>query len=98
MSRDRFVIHFKEPREFSSLIASTSALSKFPAISQLSMILYGRVIIPVQMEGKIVVQQYLVKEDGKWRVATGDQSTIRSFWLQIRLSARASRSGSHTFM
>jgi hypothetical protein len=42
-------------------------------------VLYGRITAPLQTEGKIVVQQYLVKEDGKWRVATGDNATIRKF-------------------
>jgi hypothetical protein len=42
-------------------------------------VLYGRVVTPIQAEGKIVVQQYLLKEEGKWRVATGDQSTVKKF-------------------
>lgn len=42
-------------------------------------VLYGRLIRPFETEGKIVVQQYLVKEAGKWRVATGDQATIKQF-------------------
>ena len=42
-------------------------------------VLYGRVLFPIQTEGKIVVQQYLVREDGAWRVATGDNATIRRF-------------------
>jgi hypothetical protein len=41
--------------------------------------LFGRVMSPIAAEGKIVVQQYLVREGGKWRVATGDNATIRSF-------------------
>ncbi len=41
--------------------------------------LYGRVTKPFEAEGKIVVQQYLVREDGKWRVATGDRPTIQRF-------------------
>jgi hypothetical protein len=41
--------------------------------------LYGRMAKPIEAEGKIVVQQYLVREDGKWRVATGDNSTIQRF-------------------
>ena len=40
--------------------------------------LYGRVTKPFPAEGKIVVQQYLVREDGKWRVATGDSGTIQA--------------------
>lgn len=41
--------------------------------------LYGRLSQPFQAEGKIVVQQYLVREEGKWRVATGDSATIQRF-------------------
>lgn len=42
-------------------------------------VMYGRVLQPMTAEGKIVVQQYLVREDGTWRVATGDNQTIRRF-------------------
>ncbi len=41
--------------------------------------LFGRVTKPLTLDGKIVVQQYLVREDGKWRVATGDTATIQRF-------------------
>jgi len=41
--------------------------------------LFGRITKPFPAEGKIVVQQYLVREDGKWRVATGDTATIQRF-------------------
>jgi hypothetical protein len=41
--------------------------------------LFGRITLPIPAEGKIVVQQYLVREDGKWRVATGDTATIQRF-------------------
>ncbi|PYS41896.1 MAG: hypothetical protein DMF71_10385 [Acidobacteria bacterium] len=37
------------------------------------------VVDTVNAEGKLVVQQYLVREDGKWRVATGDRATIDRF-------------------
>jgi hypothetical protein len=42
-------------------------------------VLYGRVVSPIETEGKIVVQQYLVREDRGWRVATGDSATIKKF-------------------
>jgi hypothetical protein len=42
-------------------------------------VMYGRLLRPAQGDGKIVAQQYLVREDGRWRVATGERSTIRSF-------------------
>ena len=41
--------------------------------------MYGSVLRPVEAEGKIVAQQYLVREDGRWRVATGDRATVRRF-------------------
>ena len=41
--------------------------------------LYGRLLKPLEMEGKIVVQQYLVREEGKWKVATGDNATMQRF-------------------
>ena len=41
--------------------------------------LFGRVTTPITAEGKIVVQQYLVREGGKWRVATGDNAAIQQF-------------------
>ena len=45
-------------------------------IAAVDTVLYGNVL---NAEGKIVVQQYLVREDGKWKVATGDRATIRRF-------------------
>jgi len=42
-------------------------------------VMYGSIERPVRAEGKIVAQQYLVREDGRWRVATGDRATIRRF-------------------
>jgi hypothetical protein len=42
-------------------------------------VMYGSVQRPVEAEGKIVAQQYLVREDGKWRVATGDRATVQKF-------------------
>lgn len=38
---------------------------------------YGRAERPFPSEGKITVQQYLVRENGGWRVATGDRATAR---------------------
>jgi len=41
--------------------------------------MYAHVKQPFDADGKLVVQQYLIREDGKWRVATGDPATINSF-------------------
>jgi hypothetical protein len=48
-------------------------------IAVVDTVLYGRLLKPFDTEGKIVVQQYLVREDGKWKVATGDNATVNRF-------------------
>jgi hypothetical protein len=39
-------------------------------------VIYGRAKAPFEGDGKIVVRQYLVREDGRWRVTTDDRKTI----------------------
>jgi hypothetical protein len=41
--------------------------------------MYAHIQQPFNADGKLVVQQYLVREDGSWRVATGDRATIERF-------------------
>jgi hypothetical protein len=48
-------------------------------IATVDTVMYGSVQRPIEAEGKIVAQQYLVREDGSWRVATGDRATIQRF-------------------
>ena len=78
MSRDRFINALQKAQgiyQLDRLEVGTVKVSGNLAV--VDTVLYGRATVPVQTEGKIVVQQYLVREDGKWRVATGDQSTIK---------------------
>ena len=80
ISRERFVTALKRAQEsyaLDSIDIGTVRVSGNVAVADTA--LYGRVITPITAEGKIVVQQYLVREDGKWRVATGDRSTIQQF-------------------
>src|SRR5262245_15041344 len=42
-------------------------------------VMFGHLLQPVEADGKLVVQQYLIREDGAWRVATGDNATINTF-------------------
>ena len=80
MSRDRFVSALQRAQDFYQLdridIGATRVMGDLAVVDT---VLYGRVVAPIQAEGKIVVQQYLLREDGKWRVATGDQSTVKKF-------------------
>lgn len=48
-------------------------------IAVVDTVMYGSVERPIAAEGKIVAQQYLVREDGSWRVATGDRATVQKF-------------------
>ena len=41
--------------------------------------MYGHINQPLDADGKIVVQQYLIREGNQWRVATGDNTTINRF-------------------
>jgi hypothetical protein len=42
-------------------------------------VMYAHIAKPFDSDGKLVVQQYLIREDGNWRVATGDTATINRF-------------------
>ena len=80
MSRERFVSALQRAQDFYQLdrldIGATRVMGNLAVVDT---VLYGRVVTPIQAEGKIVVQQYLLREEGKWRVATGDQSTVKKF-------------------
>ncbi|HLL73656.1 MAG TPA: hypothetical protein VK421_00045 [Pyrinomonadaceae bacterium] len=39
--------------------------------------IYAWARVPFEAEGKIVARQYLVREGGRWRVTTGEASTVR---------------------
>ena len=80
MSRDRFVSALQRAQGFYQLDRiDIGAVKVMGNLAVVDTVLYGRVVAPMQAEGKIVVQQYLLREEGKWRVATGDQSTVKKF-------------------
>ena len=80
MSRERFISSLERAQGIYELDRmDVGAIKVSGNLAVVDTVLFGRVTIPVPTEGKIVVQQYLVREDGKWRVATGDQATIRKF-------------------
>ena len=80
MSRERFVNALQRAQDLYVLDKMDVGAIKIGGnLAVVDTVLYGRVVNPIQAEGKIVVQQYLVREDGKWRVATGDQATVKRF-------------------
>ncbi len=80
ISRERFTDALQRTRNLYQLermeIGEVHAAGNFAAADT---VMYAHLTRPFDTEGKLVVQQYLVREDGSWRVATGDRSTIDRF-------------------
>jgi hypothetical protein len=80
MSRERFISALKRAQDRYVLDRiNIGAVRVSGKIAVADTELYGQVNNPFPAEGKIVVQQYLVREGGRWRVATGDSGTIQKF-------------------
>ena len=80
ISRERFTRALSRTRDMYVLDRmEIGAVRTSGDLAVVDTVMYGRVLRPVQSEGKIVAQQYLVREEGRWRVATGDQATVRRF-------------------
>lgn len=80
MTRERFVSALQRAQGIYALDRMDVGTVKVANnIAVVDTVLYGRLMKPFDTEGKIVVQQYLVREEGNWRVATGDTATTRRF-------------------
>jgi hypothetical protein len=80
MSKDRFVSALERAQGIYELDRlEVGAVKILGDLAVVDTVLYGRVTLPVQAEGKIVAQQYLMRENGQWRIATGDQLTVKKF-------------------
>jgi hypothetical protein len=80
ISRERFTRALGRTRELYVLDRmEIGAIRTSNDLAVVDTVMYGRVLRPIQSEGKIVAQQYLVREDGRWRVATGDRATVQRF-------------------
>ncbi len=80
MTRDRFVKALQNTRnmyQLERIVIGPVRVSGNLAVVDTTM--YTRIDQPFNADGKLVVQQYLVREDGVWRVATGDRATIDRF-------------------
>ncbi|HXL81552.1 MAG TPA: hypothetical protein VN951_11815 [Pyrinomonadaceae bacterium] len=80
MSKPRFISALQRAQD--RYVLDRIGIGKVRVAGDLAVVdteLFGRISQPFPAEGKIVVQQYLVREDGKWHVATGDNGTIQRF-------------------
>lgn len=80
ISRDRFVSGLQRTSEFYRLERiEIGAVRVSGELAVADTTMYAHVNKPLDADGKLVVQQYLIREDGQWRVATGDNATINRF-------------------
>jgi hypothetical protein len=80
ISRERFIQSLTRSRDAYQLDRiEIGSVRVSKDIAVVDTVMYGRVKKPAEAEGKIVVQQYLVREQGRWRIATGDRATVKKF-------------------
>lgn len=80
ITRDRFVSGLQRTRDFYQLNRiEIGAVRVSGNLAVVDTTMYAHVSKPLDADGKLVVQQYLVREDGSWRVATGDNATVNRF-------------------
>ena len=80
LSRDRFVKGLQGSRNMYQLERIEIGPPRVSGdIAVVDTVMYAHIQQPLNADGKLVVQQYLVREDGSWRVATGDRATIDRF-------------------
>ena len=78
VSRESFATSLRRAEDFYRLerleIASVRVSGDI-AVADTTM--FGHILKPIDSEGKVVAQQYLIKEGGSWKVATGDRSLVQ---------------------
>ena len=80
VTRDRFVKGLQGSRNMYQLDRiEIGAVRVSGNIAVVDTVMYAHIQQPFNADGKLAVQQYLVREDGSWRVATGDRTTIDRF-------------------
>jgi hypothetical protein len=80
MTRERFTSMLERTRDVYDLDRiEIGKVRTSGDIAAVDTVMYGRIRQPIESDAKLVVQQYLVREGGRWRVATGDHATVRRF-------------------
>jgi len=80
ITRDRFAAALQRSRNLYRLDRIEIAVPRISGnLAVVDTVMYAHIATPFDTDGKLVVQQYLVREEGGWRVATGDRATIDRF-------------------
>lgn len=80
ITRDRFIKSLESTRDLYAL--DRLEIGKIVRLGQTALVdttLYARLYKPVEANGKLVIQQHLIREGDKWRVATGDPQAKKDF-------------------
>lgn len=80
ISRDRLVQGLRQSQDVFQLQRIEIGTVRVSGnLAVVDTVMYAHISKPFDADGKLVVQQYLVRENGNWRVATGDNATINTF-------------------
>jgi hypothetical protein len=80
LDRDRFVQSLRRSQNLMQLQRIEIGPVRVSGnLAVVDTVMYARISKPLDADGKLAVQQYLIREDGNWRVATGDNQTINRF-------------------
>jgi hypothetical protein len=80
LSRDRLVEGLRRSQDMFQLQRiEIGAVRVSGDLAVVDTTMFAHISKPFDADGKLVVQQYLIRENGSWRVATGDNATINSF-------------------
>ncbi len=80
ITRDRFAAALQRSRNLYQLDRIEIGAPRVSGnLAVVDTVMYAHIAPPFDADGKLVVQQYLVREEGGWRVATGDRATIDRF-------------------
>jgi hypothetical protein len=80
VSRERFVSMLERTRDLYKLDRiEIGAVRVQGDMAVADTVMYAHIYKPIESDGKIVAQQYMVKENGTWRVATGDRGIVEAF-------------------
>ena len=80
ISRERLVDGLQRSQNFLKLQRiEIGAIRVSGNLAVVDTIMYAHLTQPLDADAKLIVQQYLIREDGSWKVATGDNGTINNF-------------------
>src|SRR5256884_9937716 len=80
ITRDRFASALQRSRNLYQLNRIEIGVPRVSGnLAVVDTVMYAHIAPPFDADSKLVVQQYLAREEGGWRVGTGERATIDRF-------------------